>query len=309
MPSNTYAPSIEQGALLQFQDNFQELAQQTDSYLMNSGAIFFLPSGGKTNNMARIGRTELVLVEGRNPDKQYSDYAIDNRLFSKKRYTRTFTIDAKDDINELLKDPTSDLLRQLDHAKNRVVDRVAIAAALGPVLVGGPDTAPSSISAATDGVVTVDATGGLTYAKWQEIIQKFINNDLSYPEFSGSTFAGTGKENTALMSEDKFINNFYIDSKPVDKGVQTKAGAFQIALFAGSENGGITVPAPVLPEVSTVRKCAVLTPKSIAMAMEVALTEVARNPNKVNSFDITMDLWIEAMRTEGARVIQVNTTI
>ena len=123
MPSNTYQPSIDQGAKLNFQDSFYELAQQTDSKLVKTGAIMFLPSKGKTNNMARIGRVELVEVDTRNPDKQYGDYALDNRQFTKRRFTKTVQIDALYDINELLKDPTSDILTQLNNAKERVIDR------------------------------------------------------------------------------------------------------------------------------------------------------------------------------------------
>ena len=177
MPSNTYNPSIDQGAKLNFIDSFYELAQQTKSRLVATGAIKWLPSKGKTNNMARIGRIELAEVATRNPDKQYGDYALDNRQFTKKRFTRTVTIDAKYDINELLKDPTSDILTQLNNAKERVIDRIAIAVAVGSVLVGAPDAAPSSISAATDGVLTIDATAGFVYTTVQKITQNFVNND------------------------------------------------------------------------------------------------------------------------------------
>lgn len=309
MPSNTYNPSIDQGAKLNFIDSFYELAQQTKSRLVATGAIKWLPSKGKTNNMARIGRLELAEVNTRNPDKQYGDYALDNRQFSKRRFTRTVTIDAKYDINELLKDPTSDILMQLDHAKERVVDRIAVAAAVGAVLVGAPDAAPSSISAATDGVLTIDATAGLAYSHIQKITQNFINNDVELQQALKSTLCLTGKENTALMNEDKFINSRYISGQPVEDGYMKKAGAFPIVLFAGSENGGIQVQSPILPEGSTTRSCVVMAPESVAMAMEIGDVGVEKSSMKVNSFDITIDLWINAMRTEGVKVQIVTTTM
>jgi len=309
MSSNTYNPSIDQGAKLNFIDSFHELAQQTESKLVKSGAITFLPSQGKTNNMARIGRIELVEVDTRNPDKAYGDYALDNRQFTKRRFTRTVQIDAKYDINELLKDPTSDILKQLNNAKERVVDRIAVARAVGDVLVGAPDEAPSSLSAATDGVLTVTATSGFVYATVQSITQNFINNDVPYSNFSGSTICITGKENTSLMGEDKFINNDYISSGPVEKGVMEKAGAYRVELFAGSVNGGVQVTSPILPEVSTTRSCVVLAPNSIAMSMEIGEMDVMKSATKVNSYDITIDLWINAMRTEGVLVQIVTTTM
>lgn len=309
MSSNTISPSIDQGAKLVFQDSFYHLAQQTKSRLMASGAIKFLPSAGKTHNMARMGRLELTEVNTRNPDKQFGDYNLDNRQFTKRRFTKTVQIDAKYDINELLKDPTSDILMQLNSAKERMVDRIAVSAAVGAVLTGGPDTAPVSTSAATDGVLTVTATSGFVYATVQAITQNFINNDLGYSDFSGSTICITGKENTDLMGETEFINNFYISGKPVEKGVMDKAGAYKVELFAGSVNGGITVTNPILPEGASTRSCVVLAPQAVAMAMEVAIMDVTKSTTKVNSWDITIDLWINAMRTEGVRVQIVTTTL
>ena len=309
MSSLTVSPSIDQAALQNFQDSFHELAQQTKSRLVASRAIKFMPSKGKTNNMARMGRVELTEVNTRNPDKQYGDYNVDNRQFSKRRFTKTIVIDAKHDINELIKDPTSDILKQLNNAKERVIDRIAVAAAVGAVLTGAPDEAPTSTSAATDGVLTVTATSGFVYATVQAISQNYINNDVPYEAWSGATTCVTGKENTDLMGETEFINSQYISGRVVEKGVMDKAGAFRVELFAGSVNGGITVVNPILPEGASTRSCVVLAPESIAMAMELAGLGVEKSGTKVNSFDITIDFWINAMRTEGVLVQIVTTTL
>lgn len=309
MSSATYQPSIDQGAKLNFMDSFHALAQQTKSKLVGTGVAKFAPSSGKTTNMARIGRVELVEVNTRNPDKQYGDYNLDNRQFSKRRFTKTIVIDAKHDINELLKDPTSDILKQLNNAKERVIDRIIVAAAVGSVLVGAPDAAPSTITAATDGVLTVTATSGFVYSTVQQIVENFINNELEYAEFSGSMICLSGSENTDLMSETEFINNFYVSTKPVEKGVMEKAGCFSTVMFAGSVNGGITVTNPILPEVSTERTCVVMAPEAVLLSMELALLDVTRSATKVNSNEITIDFWINAMRTEGVRVQKVQTTI
>lgn len=308
--SYSISPSIDQAALLNFQDSFFALAQQTKSKLAATKAINYLPSKGKTNNFARIGRIELSEVNTRNPDKQYGDYALDNRQFTKRRFTKTIQIDKKFDVNELLKDPTSDILTQLNNAKERTIDRIAIAAAVGAVLTGGPDTAPTSTSAATDGVITIDGTGGFTYEIVQAITENFINNDLQYDDFKGSTLCITGAENTDLMGEVEFINQDYIKSAIVQAGQIEEAGTYRVAVFAGSKTGGSTVAQPVLPETTTTnRQCVALAPGSIAMAMELGDMGVVPSNTKVNSVDITIDLWINAMRTEGARVLIINTTI
>lgn len=309
MTSATISPSLDQGQLQNFKDSFFELAQQKKSRLESSGAIVYLPSKGKTNHMARIGRLELVETNTRNPDKEFADYALDNRQVSKRRFTLTVQVDAKYDINELLKDPTSDILKQLVHAKDRQFDRVCVAASIGAVLTGSPDAAPTSTSAATDGVITVDASAGLTYEKIQEVTQNFINNDLGYEMFKGSVLCLSGKENTNLMGEVEFISNDFISGRPVEDGVMQGAGCYQIIQFAGSVNGGVTVTNPILPEGATLRDCVVLAPESVAVAMEVNLLDVSKSATKVNSWDITIDLWLNAMRTEGVRVQKVQTTI
>ena len=309
MTSTTYLPSIEQGAKLTFEQNFYMLQQQMKSKLVGAGIAKFVAADGKTHNMGRLGRTELVEVTGRNPDKQYSDYSIDNRQFTKRRFTRTFTLDAKDDINELLKDPTSDLLSVLKAAQERVVDRMIIGAGVDSVLVGRPDRETTSISASADGVITVDASSGLTYEKIQEITQNFNNNELEDEMIRGAVFAITGKENSALMGEPEFISNDYISGRPVENGFVDAAGVYRTIRFAGSVNGGITVANPVLPEASTTRSCVVLAPQSVALATEIASIGLSPNNSKVNSTDITIDFWIGAMRTEGAKVQIVTTTM
>lgn len=309
MPSPTISPSIDQAALLNFNDSFFELAQQKQSRLESSRAVIHLPSKGKTNHMARIGRLELMETNTRNPDKQYADYALDNRQLSKRRFTLTVQVDAKYDINELIKDPTSDILKQLVNAKGRQIDRVIASASIGAVLTGQPDAAPTSTSAATDGVITVDASAGLTYEKVTEVTQNFINNDLGYDMIKGSVFCITGKENTNLMGETEFLSSDYISGRPVEDGVMQSAGTYEIVMFAGSVNGGVTVTNPILPEGATLRDCIVLAPESVAVAMELGQLDVTKSATKVNSWDITIDLWLNAMRTEGVRVQKVQTTI
>jgi hypothetical protein len=45
------------------------------------------------------------------------------------------------------------------------------------------------------------------------------------------------------------------------------------------------------------------------MAMELAAMTVEKSANKVNSWDLTIDFWINAMRLEGVKVQIVTTTL
>lgn len=307
--SNTISPSLDQGAKLAFRNNFMSLAQQSKSRLGGSKAVIYLPSDGKTQNMGRIGKIELTEVDQRNPNKQYGDYALDNRQLTKKRFTKTIQIDKLYDINELISDPTSDILMQINYAKERVIDRVIAGAAIGPVFTGAPDQTPTSTSATDDGVITITATGGVDYSDITTITQNFINNDLDVEDFRNSVIAVTGKENSDLMGITQFINNDYIATKPVDQSYQNRLGLYNVVLFAGSVSGGVTVANPILAEGASTRSCIVLAPESIAVAVELGDLSVEKSATKVNSYDITIDFWINAMRTEGARVQILTTTI
>jgi hypothetical protein len=308
MTSLTISPSIDQAAALAFQSNFHRLAQQTNSKLASSPAVRYQSSDSKTVNVGRMGSISLVEAYGRNPNKEYVDYNVDNRQFTKRRFTATVLIDKKTDINELITDPTSDIMQSILSAKERVIDRVIADAALGAVLTGAPDASPTSTSAATDGVITVDATGGLTYAKIQEITQNFINNEMTMDIIKGANFLLSGTENSALMQEVEFINNDYISGYAVEEGYKSKAGIYMINMFAGSVTGGLTVSNPILTESSTTRNCMVLAPNAVSVAMELARLDVQPSGPKVNSNEITIDLWIGAARNEGALVQKVTTT-
>lgn len=301
--------TIDNGAKITFEEQFMHQAQQERSKLENSPAIKHIDPRGKTHNMATIGSLELVEAKGRNPLKIYADYNLDNRMMTKHRYTLSVLLDEKQDVNELIKDPTSDLMQNLLKAKSRVTDRICCSAAGGDVIVGRPDRAGNLVSATNDGVVTVDATAGLTAAKIGEITENFINADIDMEDISKTTLLFTGKENTALMNEEKFINNDYIGSRPVESGVQKNVSGFNVVLFAGSSAGVGTKANPILEETATERTCLALAPNSIALSMELAKFDVEPSPQHVNSKVLTIDLWINAMRIDGKRVQKIKTTI
>lgn len=302
-------PTIENGAKLAFEDTFYQLAQQERSKLESSPAVKYFDPKGKTRNIARMSGLELQEVSGRNPTKAYVDYTLDNRMFTKRRFSVSVLLDEKDDINELIKDPTSDIMQNLLKAKGRVTDRVICEAAAGDVLIGRPDRAPTTLSAVDDGVKTIDATQGLTAAKIQTITENYINADIDMSDIQNTTLLLTGRENTALMNEEKFINNDYISGRPVESGIQKNVSGFNIVLFAGSVAGGTQKANPVLAEADNVRTCLALAPKSVAVMMELAKFEVKDSDAHINSRSLTIDLWIGAMRIEGSRVQKITTTI
>lgn len=295
--------------LQQFERSFHVASQQKETLLSGSSAVKYLSADGKTVNYAGLKPFDLVEVTTQNPDKVYGDYTTTNRQMTKRRFTKTIYIDEKDDVNELIADPTSYLVQGLVYAKNRVIDRIIARAGTDAVLVGAPNTTPTSVSAQDDGVITIDATSGLAYDDIQAVTQNFINNNLSMEDIRGCILAISGAENTALMNEEKFINNDYLNGSNVNAGILSSAGLYKTALFAGSVTGGQTITDPILKEGEGTRSCLVLAPESILVSMKLNDLRVEPSYTKVGSNEVTIDLWINAMRSEGARVQILKTTI
>lgn len=306
--SDTISPSLDQGQLQIFNDNFYALASQEQSMLEGSGIIVPVQVVGKKYNMTRIGKLELAEVTTRNPLKQRSDYSLDNRQMAFRRFTRTITLDGKYDRSELIADPTSILVRRLVEAKNRVVDRVIASSALASVSTGSMDAALTSTSFSSDGGLTVTATAGLTYEKTLEITKNFINNDIPKDQVSRAIFAISGTEEEALKQEVEFISADFTSQRPVDSGRIERVGQYNLAVFGGSETGVLTYSNPVLAESGTTRSCIVFCPESIALGMQVDSLKIEDANEYADSTDITIVFRIGAMRIEGSRIQKVTTT-
>ena len=301
--------NLDQSKLLLFEKNFYRVATQKDTKLLNTPAIKHMDIKG-ISNISRMKGNDLIEVtsEGRNPDKKYIDINNDNRRSVARRFTATYLVDSYDKAVQLITDPTSDLFENLKDAKNRKTDQCIADAAIAAVTVGAPDTAGTSLSAADDGVVTIAGTTNFNYSTViSPAITRFTNNYIDCS--AGVTLAIGARENQYLRDDDKYMNAFYSNQHTVDRGQITNASGFNVVTFAGSVNGETAMANPVLPELAGTRSNLLLAPNAIAFAVELGKLSCEPSPTKVNSWEITIDMWIKAVRTEGARVIILTSTI
>ncbi len=301
--------NLDQAKLLLFEKNFYRVATQKDTKLLNTPAIKHMDIKG-ISNMSRMKGNDLIEVtsEGRNPDKKYADIDNDNRRSVARRFTRTYLVDSYDKAVQLITDPTSDLFENLKDAKNRMTDKCICDSAIASVTIGAPDVAGTVKTAAEDGVETIDGTSKFDYATViSPAITTFTNNYIDCS--AGVTLALSGVENQCLRDDDKYMNAFYSSQHTVDTGKITNASGFNVVTFAGSVNGGKTINNPVLPENTGTRSNLLLAPNAIAFAVEIGKLACEPSPTKVNSWEITIDMWVKAVRTEGARVIILKSTI
>ncbi|MDY6358440.1 MAG: phage capsid protein [Cyanobacteriota bacterium] len=304
------AESIRQSQLELFEKNFIRTLNQTDSKLINTPAIQNMGIQG-ISNLSTIKDTELTEItdKGSNPDKVYENMSTENRRSVQRRFTKTYLVDNYDKTVNLICDPTSDLFQNLKEAKVRMVDRCIADAATADVYIGGPNEVATARKAADDGVMSIDAkTLKFDYENVvSPAITMFENNYVDAQ--SGIVLAVTGKEAQDLRNDDKYMNAFYSSQHTVDTGKITNASGFKVISFAGTQNGISEIANPILNETEGVRTNLILAPKAIAFAYEIGCLTVAPAPTKVNSFEITIDLWIKAVRRQGKKIIKVLSTI
>ena len=302
-------PNLDHATLLTFEKNFERLAANKDTKLLNCPAIKHMDIKG-ISNISRIEGNDLVDVtgSGRNPSKQYLTIRNDNRKSVAKRFTGTYLVDSYDRAVKLITDPMSDLFQNLGEAKNRLTDKCIIDAAVGSVTVGAPDSAGSTLTAAQDGVVTINGTSTFSYTS---VISKAITTFKNhYINTDGVTLAISATEEEALRNDDKYMNALYSNQNTVDKGTITNASGFNVVTFAGNTQGGEDVDLPILPEsTGNVRSNVLLAPKSIAFAVEIGRLDCERSSSHVNSWEVTIDMWIKAVRLQGSKVIIITSTM
>lgn len=300
---------FKQSQLLQFEKNYIRALNQTESLLLHTPAIQHMDIKGITN-MSTIAGVELsdITDKGSNPDKVYTQMSTKNRKSVQRRFTKTYLFDDYDKCVNLIKDPTSDLFLNLKEAMNRMTDKCICDAATAPVYIGGPNDTTETVSADDDGVNTIDGKAGFTYSRViSPAITMFTNNYVNCA--SGITLAISATEQEALRDDDKYMNALYSNANTIDKGTITNASGFKVVTFAGTKNGSSEIEFPILEEKGGFRTNLLLAPNSIAFAIELGRLDVCKSATKVNSWEVTIDVWVKSVRRQGKRVIKAISTI
>lgn len=290
--------SIDTALITQFSDMVHAEAQQLQSrlkpYLMvkqMTGDVFAYDG---------LGRVDAREVSGRNVPATFDDITHNRRKIARKRYVVNLPIDASD-VRGALLDPQGEYAKACAAAMMRQYDRVAAEAAFASVLTGRDFG--TTVTASSDGVLTVNATGGLTYEKLLEIKQNFINGDVGLDANEKIFFAISGKEHTALMGETELVSGDFTRQFAVEKGQITNAIGMDIILFAGS------APLPILDVTGGVRSCIAASSRGICVGVskEMAVKVQERN-DLIETTQVQVIMDIGAVRTEGVLVQKVTTT-
>lgn len=223
------------------------------------------------------------------------------RKITRRRFVVTLPLDSSD-VRAVLTNPQNDYSGACTRAIERVYDRVGIQAALASVYTGRDFS--TTVTASTDGVLTIDATAGFTYEKLVEIRRKFVNNEVGNDMPEKFLLLVTGDEESAFLQETTLINTLFTSQYVVDKGEVAKAAGFDVIKF------GASVTNPLLNVSSGTRNCIAASERGVVYGMSLDLSlKIQERADLVETTQIQAIIQIGAVRTEGVLVQQVNTTV
>ena len=294
----TINSTINDVARRKFGDTLYELTAQNSA--RTRGIVEMEKLDAEDLMLDRVGSTEVQILNERNPIITPSDITWDRRRLTADRIGVAFYTD-KWDTQKMLHDPNSVFAKRAAEALERHFDRVVVGAALATVYTGKEGN--TAVTAATDGVVQVNATAGLTYDKLLEIDEEFQSKEVGTQMPIRKVLLISEQEHTQLMKEGNLTSGDFSRQYVIDKGQMVRALDFELIVY------GSAVPNPILKVVSTTRSCL-----AIAMgALKIGMTqswEIDVQPvnNRWHTTQVLASGIMGGIRMEGNHIIEVQTT-
>ena len=290
---------IQELLVTQFSAKIHAEAQQVKA--RTKRIVKIVPMNAEKMAYDGLGTVEANEIVGRNQPIQFSSIEHKRRKIVSRRFAVTLPLDATD-AERALVDQKGEYAKACVMGLERKFDRVTIETAFATVYTG--QEFATAVTAANDGVLTVDATSGLTFDKIAEIKQKFANNEVGTEIPENIYLLFSGDEQTDIIKETKFTSSEYTKQTVVDKGKVTEVMGIETILF------GASVKNPILPlNASSKRRCVAMSDRAIQVGMqrEVSVKIQPRNELYNTEQIVVTGVW-GAVRTEGVLVMEVTTT-
>lgn len=292
------AATIDRNLIIQFSDMMHVKAQQIKARLRPYVKI--KPMSGDVFAYDGLGQVEAREVNGRVQLTQFDDIESLRRKITRRRFVVTLPIDDMD-VRALLLDPEGAYAEACVRAMERVFDRVGIEAMFASVLTGRDFE--TTVTAANDGVVTVNATGGLTYEKCLEIRKNFTNNEVGTDIPEQFVFGMSGDEEDQLMKEVELISGDFSSGFAVDKGSLDRVVGMKALVY------GADVANPLLAVASTTRDCFAMSTRALCYGMSKEFSiKIEPRPDYIDTKQVQIVGILGAVRTEGILIQKVQTT-
>lgn len=290
--------SIDAALITEFSDMVHHQAQQMQSRLKPYAKVQQM--SGDIWAYDGLGRVEAREVTGRNVAATFDDITHNRRKIARRRFVINLPIDASD-VRGALLNPESEYAKAVAAGMLRQYDRVMYQAAFADVLTGR-DFA-TTVTAATDGVTTVDATAGLTYEKLLEIRQNFYDKDVGVDDNEQIFLTVGGREHTNLMGEVELTSGDFTRNFVVEKGKIASALGMDLVMLASS------VQSPIIPASGGERLMVAASNRGIVLGVskEMSIKIEPRN-DLIETTQVQVICEIGAVRSEGALVQKVRVT-
>lgn len=290
--------NISTALVTQFSDQVHVNAQQMRSRLRDKVEV--KPVSGEDFAYDGIGDLEAIEITQRHQKTQGQDIAHTRRQIKMREFRATIYLDRKDSLETLI-DPQRQYSMAVARAMFRKFDAIAIEAALASVKTG--KDFGTTVTAADDGVLTVDATGGTTYAKLKELNTNFMNNDVGNDLPEDIFLAITGDEHDDLLSLTELTSGDYVRDYAVEDGRLARALGMQLVPFASNASN------PILTVSGGTRDCVAASTRGICVGMSKELeVEVDKRPDLNNLTQVQSSMFLGGVRTEGVLVQKFQTT-
>jgi hypothetical protein len=265
------------------------------------GKCPIMPMSGDDFAYDGTGLLEARTVNERNPLIAPVNPDFTRRKLTRDRIVVELIVDNRD-VRGMFEDPSSKLVDDCMFAIMRKADKIGITAMTAAVLTG--KSFGTSVTFASDGGQTVDATAGLTYLKLLEIIDNFKKNEVGLDMPEEIYFGLSNQEVKTLMNISQLTSGDFSREYVVDKGTIVRACGMNLIEF------GSGVDNPQLAVASAVRDCFALTPKGLlyGMSKQFGVKVIPDYPGYVESTYIQVLGEIGAVRTDGKRIQKVQTT-
>jgi len=292
------AAQIETAQVIQFSDAVHLATQQMKARF--AGLFPVKQMKGKSYAYDGIGSIEAQEINGRFNTVNFSDLLVTRRKIGRRRFSLTLPID-EDDVSKVLMNQEAEYARACSMSMARVYDRIGIEASTAAVLTG--EDMDTSVSFATDGGATVDATAGLTYEKLLDVVQGFIDDDVGNDMLEDFVFCISGDEHTALMKETELTSGDFSRQYAVDKGSVTEVVGIKVIKFAANATN------PILGVSGGVRTNVAMSTRGLCFAMPKQFEiKVQDRTDLIQTKQVQVNWTLGAVRTEGVLVKRVTTT-
>lgn len=255
------------------------------------------------------GVLQMYESNGRFVKPRYQDMSMFRRKISTKYITGSVIHDERTLTELLLSGQIEGIIRnELTNAKNRETDRIGFKAALDTVSYGPDGT--STITAANDGVRTLDCSGGMQYKHFNAIEAYFNRKEIGLDGTEPIYMGVTEEEQYTLRQNMEFINSLYSQRVKATEGQAgfSKIGNVELVTF-GSDPDDYE---PILSvDGSNVRSCICVARGGLIFGVRqqfnIELFDLTSQYDK-KTWEIRASFEMGAVRMFGNMIINAQTT-